>query len=87
MADKIDFKKQRDFYQAKRGEFRILDVPTMNYLMVDGHGDPNSSPEFADALEALYPVAYKLKLALTPLGGHLVREDVRYGKAASGVFS
>lgn len=63
MADKIDFKKQCDSYQAKRGQFRVLDVPTMNYLMVDGHGDPNSSPEFADALEALYPVAYKLKFA------------------------
>ena len=35
----------------------------MQYLMVDGHGDPNSSSEFADALLALYPVAYKLKFA------------------------
>jgi hypothetical protein len=35
----------------------------MQYLMIDGHGDPNSSQEFADALEALYPVAYKLKFA------------------------
>lgn len=31
--------------------------------MVDGHGDPNTSVEFRDAIEALYPVAYKLKFA------------------------
>ena len=32
-------------------------------------------------------IVTEAQLALTPLGGHLVREDVRYGKAASGVFS
>ena len=31
--------------------------------MVDGHGDPNTAREYADALAALYPVAYKLKFA------------------------
>lgn len=63
MTDKIDFKKTLDQYQAKRGVFRILDVPPTQYLMVDGHGDPNTSAEFADAVTALYPVAYKLKFA------------------------
>lgn len=31
--------------------------------MVDGHGDPNTSREYADALAALHPGAYKLKFA------------------------
>jgi len=31
--------------------------------MIDGHGDPNTSPSFTHAVEALYPVAYKLKFA------------------------
>ncbi len=43
--------------------FRILEVPPTRYLMVDGHGDPNTSPEFAHAVAALYPLAYKLKFA------------------------
>lgn len=60
---KTDFKKTLDSYQARSGQFRVLEVPPMQYVMVDGHGDPNSSPEFADALEALYPVAYKVKFA------------------------
>lgn len=63
MTEKVDFKKTLDSYQAKRGEFRVVDVPELQYLMVDGHGDPNTSPEYAAALAALYPVAYKLKFA------------------------
>lgn len=61
MPAKVDLKKTLDAYQAKRGQFRIVEVPEQQYLMIDGHGDPNTSPEYASALEALYPLAYKLK--------------------------
>ena len=61
MPAKVDLKKTLDGYQAKRGQFRILEVPEQQYLMIDGHGDPNTSPEYVSALEALYPLAYKLK--------------------------
>ena len=33
----------------------------MNFLMVDGKGDPNTSQAFADAVEALYSLSYTLK--------------------------
>ncbi|WP_424464763.1 GyrI-like domain-containing protein [Pseudoclavibacter helvolus] len=66
---KIDFKKELDSYRAKSGEFRVLDAPRLQYLMVDGHGDPNTSTEFAKAVEALYPVAYAMKFgSKTELG-------------------
>ena len=45
--------------------FRVLEVPPLRYLMVDGHGDPNGT-EYGDALAALYPVAYTLKFASKP---------------------
>lgn len=61
MTDKIDFKKSLDCYRAPRDDFRIVDVPDLRYLMLDGHGDPNTSPAYAEALAALYPVAYDLK--------------------------
>lgn len=61
--DKVDFKKELGSYQAKHNDFQIVDVPKLQYLMVDGHGDPNTSQEFKDAILALYPVAYKLKFA------------------------
>ncbi len=61
--DKIDFRKTLDAYRAQRGRFRMVDVPDLQYLMTDGHGDPNTSPAFTEAVEALYPVAYALKFA------------------------
>ncbi|MGS2619638.1 GyrI-like domain-containing protein [Micromonospora sp. LZ34] len=63
MTNKIDFKKTLEAYHAQRGRFRVVDVPDLQYLMIDGHGDPNTSPAFTEAVEALYPVAYKLKFA------------------------
>lgn len=61
--EKTDLKKTLDAYRAERDRFRIVDMPDQRYLMIDGHGDPNSSPAFAQAIETLYPVAYKLKFA------------------------
>lgn len=60
----IDPKKTLDAYQARRGAFRLVDVPAMQYLMVDGSGDPNTSQEYAEAVAALYSVAYTLKFAV-----------------------
>jgi hypothetical protein len=62
VAAAIDFKKTLDSYRANVGEFRILDVPPRQYLMIDGHGDPNTSV-YGDAISTIYPVAYKLKFA------------------------
>ena len=59
----VDFKKTLDSYQARSGAFRIVDLPPAHYLMVDGRGDPNSGAEWPAAIEALYPIAYKLKFA------------------------
>lgn len=63
-----DFKKTLDSYQARNHEFRVVDMPVLQYLMVDGKGDPNTSRQFADAIAALFPVAYKLKFASKQLG-------------------
>jgi len=59
---KIDFKKElKHLYQPSAKEFVVVDVPPMKFLMIDGHGDPNTAQEYQDALEALYAVSYKLK--------------------------
>ena len=58
---KVDFKKSfKDLYHPPK-EFVVVDVPEMQFLMVDGHGDPNEAQEYQDAVEALYALAYKLK--------------------------
>jgi hypothetical protein len=61
-VEKIDFKKSlKQLYQPKSGDFELVDVPLMPFLMVDGHGDPNVEKSYVEAVEALYSVAYGLK--------------------------
>lgn len=60
--DKIDYKKQlKSFYQAKISKPVVIQVPKMNFIMIDGKGDPNTSQEYIDAIQTLYPVAYTIK--------------------------
>ncbi|WP_243074294.1 GyrI-like domain-containing protein [Microbacterium sp. SS28] len=58
---KVDFKTAIPTYSAPRGRFEIVTVPASSFLMIDGHGDPNTSEQYRDALTTLYPVAYALK--------------------------
>lgn len=58
---KTDLKKELSSYSAPRGGFEVIDLPRRRYLMVDGRGDPNTAAEYADAVSALYGVAYTLK--------------------------
>lgn len=60
-AAKIDGKREIPTYAARRGRFDLVTVPPLPFLMIDGHGDPNTAPEYAAALTTLYPVAYALK--------------------------
>lgn len=60
---KVDLKKQIAAYTATAGTFDVIDVPPLQYLMVDGHGDPNTSTAYHNAVTSIYPLAYKLKFA------------------------
>lgn len=60
--EKIDLKKDmKHLYQPSAKEVAKVDVPTFKFLMVDGEGDPNTSPEYAQAVEALFSVSYTAK--------------------------
>jgi hypothetical protein len=63
MMPKTDFKRTLKHLYGPPSEFTIVDVPEMQFLMIDGHGDPNTAQEYKDAVEALYAVAYKVKFA------------------------
>jgi hypothetical protein len=59
---KLDFKRElKHLYRPSASAFTVVEVPQLQFLMVDGHGDPNTAQEYQEALEALYAVAYKLK--------------------------
>ena len=63
--EKIDYKKElKHLYKPSAKKVEIVDVPKMNFLMIDGEGDPNTSQAFADAISTLYPIAYTLKFML-----------------------
>ncbi|GAA2904862.1 GyrI-like domain-containing protein [Pseudonocardia halophobica] len=62
MATKVDLKRELPCYRARRDSPEVLDVPDLQYLMIDGHGDPNT-PVYEAAVSALYPLAYALKFA------------------------
>lgn len=62
--DKYDVKKaHKTLYSSPSKDFTVVDVPDLQYIAVDGRGDPNTSSAYADAIEALYGIAYTLKFA------------------------
>ncbi len=57
-----DVKRDRKtFYAPKPGGFHVVDVPEMAFLMVDGHGDPNATATYRQAVEALYTASYAVR--------------------------
>lgn len=80
-------KTLKPFYQASAMRIDEVDVPEMNYLMLDGSGDPNTSSGYAQAVEALFSVSYTAKFmarqapqavdyAVMPLEGLWWAEDL-----------
>jgi hypothetical protein len=65
-----DVKKERkDLYAPKVGHFQVVEVPPLMYLQIDGHGDPNTSIAYRQAVEALYPASYSIRaIAKAQLG-------------------
>ncbi len=67
---KIDFKKEwKHLYRPSKKEPVIVDVPPINFLMLDGRGDPNTSQEFQDAVSSLFPLSYAIKFAVKKAQG------------------
>ncbi len=87
----IDYKKtEKELYQPKTTP-SIIEVPEMKFLTVDGKGDPNTSEEYAAAVELLYGLSYAVKMGnkvvleyvVPPLEGFWeVADDFKGGGAA-----
>ncbi|MEI7844750.1 MAG: GyrI-like domain-containing protein [Chloroflexota bacterium] len=57
----LDLKKQlKEFYNAKPAPV-FLTVPPMQFIKIDGEGNPNTSQDYSEVLQTLYTVAYTLK--------------------------
>lgn len=61
LLDKVDFRKElKNLYNPSVKEVTVVNVPAMNFLLVNGEGTP-TSPQYSEAIEALFNVAYTLK--------------------------
>ena len=67
---KVDFKRELSRLYRPGRDPSLVEVPELAFLMVDGHGNPNVSKEYQEAIEALYAISYTLKFAIkrTPGG-------------------
>ena len=60
--EKIDCKEElKHLYRPSAKKVEAVDVPKMNFFMIDGEGDPNTSHSFQNAIDSLYPLSYALK--------------------------
>lgn len=68
---KFEWKKNDKELYLPKSKPEVIDVPSFNFFMIDGKGNPNSQ-EFSDAVGVLYSLAYTLKMlpkkGITPEG-------------------
>ena len=59
---KADYKKElKQLYLPSSKEISVVEVPKQQFIVIDGQGDPNTSKEFQEAVEALFSLSYTLK--------------------------
>jgi len=59
---KLDLKRElRHLYAPSAKAVTVVEVPRLRFLMIDGQGDPNTTPAYAEAVEALFSVSYAAK--------------------------
>lgn len=56
-------KEHRELYAPRPGDLHLVDVPELAFLMVDGHGDPNTAAAYREAVEALFTASYAVRAA------------------------
>ena len=60
----FDFKKEYKEFYLPKNKPGIVDLPTMNFIAVPGHGDPNlPDGEYKQAIGLLYAIAYTIKMS------------------------
>ncbi|HBH30297.1 MAG TPA: hypothetical protein DDX81_00030, partial [Desulfofustis sp.] len=63
--EKRDLKKElKHLYKPSAREVSVVEVPPMNFLMIDGAGDPNNSETFSEAVTMLFSVSYAVKFMI-----------------------
>lgn len=62
LNEKLDYKKEyKDLYLPKQKPM-LIDVPRMNFIMVDGKGEP-AGKEYQNAMQVLYALTFTIKMS------------------------
>ena len=63
--EKRDYKKiLKHLYGASKSKAALVEIPELNFLMIPGTGDPNTSQAYKEAVETLFSVSYTLKFMI-----------------------
>ena len=62
LSKKVDFKKDDKVLYLPKTKPMLIDVPSMNFIMIDGAGDP-SHTEYQQALGRLYALTFTIKMS------------------------
>ena len=85
--DSYDVKKALpELYAPKAGAISTVQVASAPFLLIDGHGDPDTAEEYVQAVQALYTLAYSVRAVakrrlgrvhtVAPLEGLWTADDV-----------
>ena len=73
----FDYKKEYKEFYMPSGEPAIIEIPKMDFIAVQGRGDPNAEDgEYGKAMNLLYGVAYTLKMSYK--GDHKINGFFEY---------
>ena len=62
MIEKYDFKKEYKNLYSSRQKPILIDVPPLNYIMIDGRGKPTGE-NYQNAMQILYSLTYTIKMS------------------------
>lgn len=67
--EKVDLKKElKGLYNPPKGKLEVIEVPDLQFILVDGSGYPGTSPEYQEAMQLLYNLSFTLKFMLKKQG-------------------
>ncbi len=59
---KYDYSKElKEFYKPSAKAVSAVTIPSLQFLKIDGEGDPNNSEQFSNSVEALFALSYAIK--------------------------
>jgi len=72
----FDFKKEYKELYLPKTEPGVIEVPAMNFIMIDGKGNPNTCEAYKKAVETLYGLSYAIKMS--KMGGARPKDYFEY---------